>query len=421
MGKGGAAVKFLHIADLHLGKTIYGVPLLESGDQRIWIDRFLRLAEEVRPDAVVIAGDVYDRSAPSGEAVQLLSHLLTKLHAQSIPVMLVAGNHDSVQRLSFAGELLAGQGVYISSPLSAPGELAHVTLTDEFGPVTFWLMPYVFPALAAQALEDASIRDYNTAVRALLARQGADFRERNVIIAHQNVTAGGADGQRGGSESMVGGVGQVDYAAFDGFDYVALGHIHAAYHVGRETVRYAGSPLCYHFDETRQSAKGPVLVELGPKGSPVRTETMLIPPLHPMRELKGPYEELRDGEMASSRRGEYLRIVLTDRRVSPEIRGFFQDLCKTRDSMLLELCSEYDPHRNSVSAPESGAAETRSTEELFMDFYSQRVGGQVPEERDQALLIHAGELLRRGDTGSAPSPADVEALLGFLMAQEAEK
>ena len=189
-------MKFLHLADLHLGKTIAGVSLLESGDQPRWVEDFLALAAETAPDAVLIAGDVYDRSAPSGDAVQLLDRLLTGLAGLHIPSLLVAGNHDSGQRLAFAGDLLKKQQVHIAGMLPPGGALEHVTLEDAYGPVTFWLLPYVFPALAAQALGDESIRDYDTAVRRLLAAQKIDFSQRNVLLAHQNVTCGGAEAPR---------------------------------------------------------------------------------------------------------------------------------------------------------------------------------------------------------------------------------
>ena len=254
-------MRFLHVSDLHFGKSIHDISLLERGDQPAWVERFLALARELRPEAVVLAGDIYDRGAPSGEAVALLDRMITGLAELEIQVMLVAGNHDSGQRLSFGGSLLAKQQVHISGVLSKT--LPHAALTDRHGPVTFWLMPYVFPALVAQVLEGETIRDYHTAVRRLLEEQPVDFSQRNVLVAHQNVTANGQEVLRGGSESMVGGVGQVDYRAFDGFDYVVLGHIHSAYPVGRDAVRYAGSPLCYHFEESKQPRKGPLLVELG--------------------------------------------------------------------------------------------------------------------------------------------------------------
>ena len=414
-------MRFLHLADLHFGKSIYGTSLLESGDQGVWVDRFLELTTRVCPDAVVIAGDVYDRSAPSGDAVQLLSRMLTRLSELHIPALLCAGNHDSVQRLSFAGPLLAREGVHISGSLYDDPVLSHVTLKDEHGPVTFWLMPYVFPALIAGALRDESLRTGDAAVRALLTAQPIDFTQRNVLIAHQNVTANGAEGERGGSESMVGGVGQIDYTVFDGFDYVALGHIHAAYPVGRETVRYAGTPLCYHFNETKQPARGPVLVELGTKGETVNIETLVIPPLHPMREIRGGYEEVREAELNNPRRGEYLRIVLSDRRVSPEISAFFHELYAGRDSVLMELCSEFTRFSGEAAALSRGDVEQKSTETLFADFFTERSGGEPPADEDAALLAHAGELLRHADSHTAPDTRDVEKLLAYLTRQEAEK
>lgn len=414
-------MRLLHLADLHFGKSIYGTSLLENGDQGAWVDRFLALAERIRPDAVVIAGDVYDRGAPSGDAVQLLSRMLTRLSALLIPVMMCAGNHDSVQRLSFLSPLLAREGLHISANLYDDPMLSRVTLYDEHGPVTFWLMPYVFPALIARSLGDESLRGSDEAVHALLNIQPIDFTQRNVLIAHQNVTANGVAGEHGGSESMVGGVGQIDYTVFDGFDYVALGHIHAAYPVGREAVRYAGSPLCYHFNETRQAAKGPLLVELGAKDEAVKIETLVIPPLHPMREIRGAYEEIRDAELSTSCRGEYLRVVLTDRRVSPEIAAFFRELYQGRDSVLMELCSEFTQFSGTAGAPGRGDVEQKSIEALFGDFYAERSGGTPPADADAALLTEAEELLRRADPHAAPAARDVMRLLEYLTEQEAER
>ena len=413
-------MRLIHIADLHFGKSIHGVSMLENGDQGWWVDRFLRLAEETKPDAVLIAGDVYDRSAPSGDAVELLSRMLTGLSEQNVPVMMVAGNHDSVQRLSFASPMLARQGLHISRPLFGSDQLERVTLNDGFGPVTFWLMPYVYPALIAQALGDDGLRDYDAAVRALLERQNVDFAGRNVLIAHQNVTANGMEADRGGSESMIGGVGQIDCRCFDGFDYVALGHIHAASAVGREAVRYAGTPMCYHFNEIRQAEKGPLLVELGPKGAPIRTELLRIPPLHPMREVRGSLEKLREEELARPRTNEYLRLVLTDQRLTPEVSAFFEELFHSRGSVLMERCSEYDPFYGNASAPTSGALEQKGIRELFEDFYAERSGGSAPDADDLAMLAFAEEIALHADTHALPAGSEIEKLLAFLERQEAK-
>ena len=413
-------MRFLHLADLHLGKSLHGISLLESGDQADWVRRFLELSGELRPDAVLIAGDVYDRSAPSGDAVELLSELLSGLAQQGIPVLLTAGNHDSGQRLGFLKELLGKEGIHIAGTLPKGGKLPCVTLQDPWGPVHFWLMPYVFPALVAQALEDESIRDYDTAVRRLLQAQDIEFSERTVLIAHQNVTANGVECERGGSETMVGGLGEVDVSAFEGFTYVALGHIHAAYPVGRESVRYAGSPLCYHFNETKQPPKGPVLVELGAPGEEARIQQLSIPALHPLREARGGWEELRETETARESRGEFLRIVLTDSRVTPEIGDYFRDLARARDSRVLELVSEYNPFGDvSGAAPDVGREQ--SVEELFAQFYSERCGGEEPTEEDLALLRFAGERLRHRESSGTGEQQDIAALLDFLTEQEAEQ
>lgn len=407
-------MRFIHLSDLHFGKMLYGVSLLENGDQLDWVEKFLALAAEKRPDAVVIAGDIYDRSMPSGAAMQLFSHMVTELSNRNVPVLVAAGNHDSGERLSCFKDILSRQNVFIAGEVRR--DLTHVTLTDEYGPVTFWLLPYVFPAAAAQALGDDSIRDYDTAVRRMLAEQDVDFSQRNVIIAHQNVTKGGVEGIRGGSESMVGGVGQVDYTAFDGFDYAALGHIHAAYSVGRESVRYAGSPMCYHFDELRQQKKGPVMVELGAKGTEPVIETLTIQPLHPMYELRGTYDELR-AEALSVENGAYVKLVLTDHPMTPEISTYFQALFDSRGSILMERLSEFRRFVDVEDGPGAHDLRVKPVEELFTEFYVARSGGESPDEGDTALLCYAAELLRNSDAGEDGRYVDpklVEQILAFL-------
>lgn len=411
-------MRFIHLSDLHMGKMLHSLSLLENGDQPFWVERFLERARELRPDAVVIAGDVYDRSAPSGDAVELTSRLLTGLAEEKIPVLLIAGNHDSGQRLAFLDGVLAREQVYIAGTLPPDGKLKKVTLEDAWGPVHFWLMPYVFPALVKQALGDEEIRDYETAVRRLLREQDIDFTQRNVLVAHQNVTCNGEETERGGSETMVGGLGQVDAGVFDGFSYVALGHIHAAGCVGRKSVRYAGTPLCYHFNEVRQPEKGALLVELGAPGTEPGFEALHIPPLHPMRELKGPWEELRAGELARERRGEYLRVVLTDSRITPEIGSFFRSLAQARDSWVLELTSEYNPFSAAGEEAVAEGAGEKTEEELFAAFHADRCGGESPTEEDMELLHFAGELLRHRQFKDSNEQRDAAELLRFLEEQE---
>ena len=432
-------MRFLHISDLHLGKSLHGVNLLDSGDQPYFVDGLLRLCGEVRPDAVLIAGDVYDRGAPAAGAVELLSRLITGLTDLGAAVLMVPGNHDSAQRLAFGRELLARGGFHVAPPLTAPGTLTRVTLKDEHGPVDFWLLPYLFPALAGEAL-GMELRDYDAAVRAVLAAQAVDFSRRNVIVAHQNVTAGGVEGERGGSESTVGGVGQVDYTAFDGFDYAALGHIHAGYPVGRAAVRYAGSPLCYHFHETMQAAKGPLLVELGPKGTEPKLTLLPLEPLHRLRAIEGTLEEVRaelagrspapqeaaDGRVPSlqargetdadgrvpSLQGEYLSVTLTDRRVAPELAEELRALCAARDGLLMELTSVWRAG-DGEAALTAAALKEMGLAELFADFYTQRNRGAEPGGAELRLLDRAAELAEAADLRLPPDGAQVETLVRF--------
>lgn len=410
-------MKLLHLADLHFGKMLHGVSLLENGDQKDWVGKLLRLVSEQRPDAVVIAGDVYDRAMPSGGAMQLLSHMVTGITDLQIPVLITAGNHDSGQRISCFRDILERQNVHISGVLQRT--LTHVALQDAYGPVTIWLLPYVFPAAVAQVLGDETIRDYDSAVRRILAEQSIDFSQRNVIVAHQNVTKGGVEGIRGGSESVVGGVGQVDFTAFDRFDYVALGHIHAAYPVGRDAVRYAGSPMCYHFDELRQPAKGPLMVELREKGAEPKIDLLTIPPLHPMRELRGTYDEIVE-KASNSGRGEYVKIVLTDRAMTPEISMYFEAFFQAQGSVLMERTSEFRRFSGRSQSPELRELERRRVEDLFEEFYTERSGVE-PSAGDLAVMHYAAELLRNSDPGAdgkTVDPSLTDQVLAFLAGEE---
>ena len=373
-------MRFLHISDLHFGKSIYECQLVKE-DQPAWVDGFLSLADSVLPDAVVIAGDVYDRSAPSDDAVRLLDRLITGLSERKIPVLTVAGNHDSGSKLSFASRLLERSNVHIAGIVSE--KMEHVTFEDEHGKVTFWLMPYIFPTAVAGVLGDDTIHDFTTAVKKLLERQDIDLSERNVIVAHQNVVCNGEEAKRGGSETMVGGVGGVDYTVFDGFEYAALGHIHSSYPVGREAVRYAGSPLCYHFNETRQRKKGPLLVELGAKGEDAKIEPKYIEPLHPMREIKGTYSEALE-YARSGGRNEYVKVILTDEKIRPEISESLRAAFGEKESVVMEIVSEAGGMSSDVSLV--SGADKKSVDELFSDFFTERNNGEAPDDKDMAII-----------------------------------
>ena len=244
-------MKFFHLADLHLGKVVHGFSML--ADQRYVLEQVLQAAHQQRPAAVLLAGDLYDRRVPSGGAVALLNWFLTQLAEAHIPCLAIAGNHDSGVRIGFASKILEKQGLYLAG--TATAELPHVRFTQDNVSADVWLLPFLRPAEGAALLPEAHIQSYDDAVRALLAEQKLDANVCNILVAHQFVTGAGITPERSDSEVVtVGGVDNVDCAAFAAFDYVALGHIHGPQPVG-DRCRYAGSPLPYSFSEARQDKR----------------------------------------------------------------------------------------------------------------------------------------------------------------------
>ncbi len=239
-------MKFLHISDLHIGKRVNEFSMIE--DQRHILGQILQIAKTEQADAVLIAGDIYDKPVPSAEAVQMFDWFLTGLADQGRAVFAVSGNHDSPERIAFGAQLMRGRGVYVSPVYE--GETARIGLTDAWGELCVWLLPFVKPATVRHALEGKlegePPESYQEAVKIAVDRMEIDENKRNIRVAHQFVTgAGRCDSE----EAVVGGLDNVDAEVFDRFDYVALGHIHSPQSVGRETVRYCGTPLKYSFSE----------------------------------------------------------------------------------------------------------------------------------------------------------------------------
>ena len=400
-------MKFYHVADLHFGKSIYGLSMLD--DQRYWADQFIEYCAKDKPDAVIIAGDVYDRSAPGGDAVALLDYFLTKLADMNIPVLMIAGNHDSGQRLSFGRSMLAKQNIHIAGTVKK--KMERVTLSDEYGEVIFWLLPYTFPEQISTVLEDEEIRTYDQAIRAMIKAQNIDYTKRNVMVSHQNVVAFGKEVERGGSESMVGGVGQVDFTAYDGFEYIALGHIHSSYPVGRESVRYAGTPLCYHMQETRQEKKGFVEVIMKDKDEALEVTSKELKPLHKMRYLTGTEDEIYELLQNDLGEKEYIGILLNDQRITPSINQKFRQLLESRGSVLLELLSSYNAFSNIAVSAEREAVENKTLEDLFSDLYQEQSDGTPPTDDEYEMMQYVGELVRNQDVHLALDEKDIDKIL----------
>ena len=354
-------MKFLHLADLHLGKRVNGFSMLE--DQAHILRQILAILDDEQPDGVLIAGDVYDKSVPSVEAVGLLDGFLTELRARGVPVLLISGNHDSPERLAFGGRVMDSCGIHISPVYD--GALAPVTLQDAFGPVHVWLLPFVKPAHVRRWFPDADIESYTDAVAEAVAHMAIDTDARNVLVTHQFVTGG----TRSGSEELsVGGTDNVDSGVFAPFDYVALGHLHGAQHIGRETIRYAGSPLKYSFSEARQH-KSVTVVTLGEKGD-VQVRTVALTPLRELREIRGSYDELtaRSFYEHTTYRSDYLHLILTDEQ------DVFDAMSRLRTIYPYLMTLDYDNARTRAAGGMSVPAETeRHTPlELFEALYQRQ-------------------------------------------------
>lgn len=354
-------MKFLHLADLHLGKRVNGFSMLE--DQAHILRQILAILDDEQPDGVLIAGDVYDKSVPSVEAVELLDDFLTELRARGVPVLLISGNHDSPERLAFGGRVMDSCGIHISPVYD--GALAPVTLQDAFGPVHVWLLPFVKPAHVRRWFPDADIESYTDAVAEAIAHMDIDTAARNVLVTHQFVTGG----TRSGSEELsVGGTDNVDSGVFAPFDYVALGHLHGAQHIGRETIRYAGSPLKYSFSEARQH-KSVTVVTLGEKGD-VQVRTVALTPLRELREIRGSYDELtaRSFYEHTTYRSDYLHLILTDEQ------DVFDAMSRLRTIYPYLMTLDYDNARTRAVGGMSVPAETerRTPLELFEALYQRQ-------------------------------------------------
>lgn len=372
-------MKFLHLADLHLGKRVNGFSMLE--DQAHILRQILAILDDEQPDGVLIAGDVYDKSVPSVEAVGLLDGFLTELRARGVPVLLISGNHDSPERLAFGGRVMDSCGIHISPVYD--GALAPVTLHDEFGPVHVWLLPFVKPAHVRRWFPDADIESYTDAVAEAVAHMDINTAARNVLVTHQFVTGG----TRSGSEELsVGGTDNVDSGVFAPFDYVALGHLHGAQHIGRETIRYAGSPLKYSFSEARQH-KSVTVVTLGEKGD-VQVRTVALTPLRELREIRGSYDELtaRSFYEHTTYRSDYLHLILTDEQ------DVFDAMSRLRTIYPYLMTLDYDNARTRAAGGMSVPAETerRTPLELFEALYT-RQNHQPMSEVQRAYIAQLME------------------------------
>ncbi|MDR2570275.1 MAG: exonuclease SbcCD subunit D, partial [Oscillospiraceae bacterium] len=301
-------MKFFHLSDLHIGKNVNGFSMIE--EQKHVFAQIIGYIKTERPAAVIIAGDVYDRAIPSVEAVFIFDDFLTALARENMAVMLISGNHDSPERINFASRLLSDKLLFLCGTFD--GSIQKKTLTDEYGDINFWLLPFIKPSSLRGMFLDSAIESYDEAIAAALKTANIDYAARNVLVSHQFYTKAGVTPIRSESElNPVGGLDAVDAGFIERFDYAALGHLHGIQSIGAEHIRYCGSPLKYSFSEWRQK-KSVTVVELGAKGD-LTVKSLPLCPLRDMREIKGELEKLLSNEVSGlANKEDYLRVILTD-------------------------------------------------------------------------------------------------------------
>lgn len=353
-------MKLLHLSDLHLGKRVFEMPMLE--DQRHMLAQALELAREA--DVTLIAGDIYDRQVPPAEAVRLFDEFLTRMSAQGSRVLIIAGNHDSADRVAFGSQLMAGSGVYVAPVYD--GHARCVRIPDEYGGVNIYLLPFVKPAHVRAALDDPDIEGYTNAIAAAVERMNVDTSARNVLVAHQFVTGAKTSESE---EVSVGGLDNVDAQVFAPFDYVALGHLHTAQSLEGGRVSYCGAPLAYAFSECGQE-KGALMVTMGEKGQ-LCVERRALEPLHPMRCVRGSFEALSRGETTE----DYVQVTLTDEEDIPDAAGKLRAIYPN----LLQLL--YDNARTRARQADfvREAAAAKAPIDLFAELFAMQNGAEMTD------------------------------------------
>ena len=374
-------MRFLHTADLHLGKVLNNISLLE--DQAFALDQICAYAQSENVDGVLISGDVYQKSAPQAEAMTLFDSFVTRLSRMGKKVFIISGNHDSDRRISYFSSLLESSNVYVS-PLFE-GALTSIELSDEWGKLYVQLLPFVKPLGVKALFPNEKIGGYEDALKVIFAHSPIDTGARNVLLCHQLVTGA----ERSDSEDVtVGTVENVSPSLFDGFDYVALGHIHKPQRAGRETLRYAGSPLKYSFSEANHQ-KSVSLVDIGKKGD-VKVTLLPLSPKHEMRLVRGTFEEL----LALPRSEDYVWATVTDENPVPDAKQLLY-INVFPNLMRYTVENSRISQTRDVTAEDIG--ESESPVELFKEFYRFQRNNCEPTPEQIALIEKLWEEIKEED------------------------
>lgn len=366
-------MRLMHLSDLHLGKRLNEFSLLD--DQSYILDEILRIAEEQKPDAVAVAGDIYDKSTPSAEAVALFDSFISRLARLVTPIFVISGNHDSAERIAFGSSLMQTAGVYLSPVYN--GESSPVKVEDEFGSVNVYMLPFIRPSDVRRRFPDDDTESFNSAFRTAVSHLNVNENERNIILAHQFITGAAT----GGSESVsVGGLDNISAEVFEPFDYAALGHIHHRQNIISEKIRYCGTPLKYSFSEVSDE-KTVTIANIGKKGE-LSIEEIPLHPIRDLREIKGTYLEITDRNFYDKlNREDYIHVTLTDENDIPEAIGRLRNIYPN----IMKL--DYDNTRTRENRTVGDLADEvkRSPSELFAEFYKTCNNSELSEEQTAYL------------------------------------
>ncbi len=377
-------MKFLHLGDLHLGKTLFDFDLVE--DQRYILDQILCIAEKESVDGVLIAGDVYDKSVPSEAATKLLDYFLMKLAQKEIKVFMVSGNHDSDDRLNYGSTLFASNQIFISAVFD--GTLHRQSFAEEDTKINIYMLPFVKASQVRHYFPDEKIESYDDAVQTIIRNTDINKSNKNILVAHQFVSGKGEDPALAGSESVgtqsVGLVEKIGYDCFNDFDYVALGHIHSPQKVGREEIRYAGSPLKYSLSEANNE-KSVSLITVSAEER-VKIELVPLKPMRNVRHIKGTLKELLDKKNVKAPE-DFIYATLTDEDIINDAMGIFQQVYPNTVRI------DYDnSHTREIEQVDiSKIADNKSFPELIGDFYRLMYGCEITEEEMDVMRTAARE------------------------------
>lgn len=374
-------MKFIHLSDLHIGKHLYHYNMKE--DQEHILEEVIGYVEKLQPDAVVIAGDIYDKSVPSAEAVTVFDNFLTRLSSvsPSVAILIIAGNHDSAQRLDYASRLLGSRGIYIAgkAPETEEEYLKKIVLKDEYGPVNFYLLPFLKPGYVRMLCGNEMPENYTEAVHAVLKREDIDFSERNVLVSHQFYTGNGETPETCDSELLsVGGIDNVDISSIGQFDYAALGHLHKAQRVGADHIRYCGTLLKYSVSEA-DLEKFLHLVTIGKKGEKIKIEQFPLHPLRDVQKVRGQLSEILN--LADSKnRDDYVSVTLTD-DIDPYKP---KEQLEKVYSRILEVRMDNERTRKKLEFKDEDIR-IENPLETFSDFYEEMQGRRLSLEETEMM------------------------------------